>query len=614
LPENQETLALMTLLLKAISEGHYEECQPLLDEINLMEVQSEAEAELVVSTLSVVDQIIRSTAFLKSISEGKVDSQPPKNIPMLAHLKQIHANQRSLLWSMKRVAEGDYTHPNPFMGDFTDVYEKLVCALRTKSDVEARLEVSEQMYRMIVNLSPDFVFLLDVDGTIEFISPAGKRIFGNQDDAYYLNRNIIDFLEQEDRQVAFQCLTEVLAGEELRVRKYHAKNTYGVIMTLLADVDCIKDKDGEIEKFFMVARDITDQEGLLLKANQTAESNQMLVESMASPVCISALGGGNIFYVNAAARQMLKIKEGDPPRPLSYYVDERYHDVLDGEAHSKPIEVKLKDSEGGDVWVQARAVRITYEGRDASLISCVDITAQRATEESLAIARRKIDLFTSLMRHDIVNLVNAVHGNVELARYKAGPEAGKYLDKADQAINEIGRQMEISHRYQYIGGVGPEWIDSGMLERELQMIDMEEVNLDVDLPPMEILADSQFISCMRNIVDNSFKHGIGLHEVRVYCEENGNTLKLIIEDDGRGIPLTDKERIFDWNYKGRSGHALHFIREVLATTGMSVHETGQPGNGARFEILVPFGAFKMLPKKQKVELEDKADYLSDFVQ
>ena len=61
------------------------------------------------------------------------------------------------------------------------------------------------------------------------------------------------------------------------------------------------------------------------------------------------------------------------------------------------------------------------------------------------------------------------------------------------------------------------------------------------------------------------------------------------EDDGVGIPTDEKEQIFDRAYGRNSGYGLFLAREVLAITGLGIRETGTPGEGARFEILVPHG-------------------------
>jgi len=37
---------------------------------------------------------------------------------------------------------------------------------------------------------------------------------------------------------------------------------------------------------------------------------------------------------------------------------------------------------------------------------------------------------------------------------------------------------------------------------------------------------------------------------------------------------------------------LFLVREILAITGMTISETGTPGDGAVFEIVVPQGAYR----------------------
>jgi signal transduction histidine kinase len=43
----------------------------------------------------------------------------------------------------------------------------------------------------------------------------------------------------------------------------------------------------------------------------------------------------------------------------------------------------------------------------------------------------------------------------------------------------------------------------------------------------------------------------------------------------------------------QTGLGLFFTREVLAITGLSITETGTPGKGARFEIAVPKGEYRI---------------------
>jgi hypothetical protein len=57
---------------------------------------------------------------------------------------------------------------------------------------------------------------------------------------------------------------------------------------------------------------------------------------------------------------------------------------------------------------------------------------------------------------------------------------------------------------------------------------------------------------------------------------------------------TGRIEVFDLQTgHGKStGLELSFIREILSIPGLTIRERGSPGNGARFEILVPAGKFR----------------------
>ena len=63
-------------------------------------------------------------------------------------------------------------------------------------------------------------------------------------------------------------------------------------------------------------------------------------------------------------------------------------------------------------------------------------------------------------------------------------------------------------------------------------------------------------------------------------------------DDGAGISPDDKLHLFERGFGKHTGLGLFLSREILAITGISISETGIPGEGARFEIAVPEGTFR----------------------
>jgi signal transduction histidine kinase len=80
--------------------------------------------------------------------------------------------------------------------------------------------------------------------------------------------------------------------------------------------------------------------------------------------------------------------------------------------------------------------------------------------------------------------------------------------------------------------------------------------------------------------------------VTVRCEREPDGLLILVEDDGNGIPIDEKEKIFGRGYGKNTGLGLFLAREILSITGITIRETGIPGKGARFEMLVPKGSFR----------------------
>jgi len=75
------------------------------------------------------------------------------------------------------------------------------------------------------------------------------------------------------------------------------------------------------------------------------------------------------------------------------------------------------------------------------------------------------------------------------------------------------------------------------------------------------------------------------------------------QDNGPGVPLKEKERIFEKGRGHGTGLGLFLSKEVLAITGITIRETGTPGEGARFEMLIPPGQFRFVEE----EAEPAAD-------
>jgi two-component system sensor histidine kinase PilS (NtrC family) len=86
--------------------------------------------------------------------------------------------------------------------------------------------------------------------------------------------------------------------------------------------------------------------------------------------------------------------------------------------------------------------------------------------------------------------------------------------------------------------------------------------------------------------------GEGAGVVRVACAADGATARLVVEDDGPGVPSQDVAQIFTpfFTTKERgTGLGLAIVQRIVDANGGSVAVESAPGRGARFTVRLPAG-------------------------
>ncbi len=97
-------------------------------------------------------------------------------------------------------------------------------------------------------------------------------------------------------------------------------------------------------------------------------------------------------------------------------------------------------------------------------------------------------------------------------------------------------------------------------------------------------------------MDNTVRHGQKATQIRFSIQETSEGLTIFCLDDGAGVPAQVKEGIFKHDYQHNTGYGLFLASEILGMTEISIAETGATGSGARFEIRVPKGTYRFIPK------------------
>ncbi len=124
-----------------------------------------------------------------------------------------------------------------------------------------------------------------------------------------------------------------------------------------------------------------------------------------------------------------------------------------------------------------------------------------------------------------------------------------------------------------------------------------EIILDIDPPELAALADPEGLGqVLRNLVDNAIRHAAARHiSIRAHAPEP-DSLHVTVEDDGRGIPGAQLERVFERFYRvdpsrarqtGGTGLGLAIVRHWVEAMGGQVWAESTLNQGTAFHFRLP---------------------------
>ena len=224
-----------------------------------------------------------------------------------------------------------------------------------------------------------------------------------------------------------------------------------------------------------------------------------------------------------------------------------------------------------------------------------EIEQRQKVEDALRLVNAKLNLLSSVTRHDMLNKLGSIGLMVELLERKYPQEAGaqECIKKISEQLQNLEEMVWFTSDYQDLGVQAPAWqhipaVIAG-IRGWVQAVPFE---LDPGMGSYEIFADPLLPKVFYNLADNAVRHGERVTRIRVRAEKVPEGLVIAWEDNGVGVPVTEKEKIFSKGHGKHTGLGLFLVREILSITGIRIRETGIFGKGARFEMIVPEGSFR----------------------
>ena len=487
----------------------------------------------------------------------------------------------------------------------------IIIDITEQKKLEEELQRSRNRYQSLVSNVPGVVYrcLLDSDWTMLYLNDDIKAITGYPASDFIRNavRTYASIIHPDDSAYIERSVNEAVRADETFGIEYRIITRNGDTRWVYENGRAAVDGYEDTRVLDGIIIDITDKK----EAEEKVKNDQAFIKTLleTSPAFFVAIGeNGIILKMNTALLKALEYREEDliGKEYLTTIVPEEEHDYL------RAILSRIMNTEetttnlnhiisrtGNRLLVEWHGRRASSEEMAPNFIVSVgiDITGRVLAEDALREANRRLNLLSSITRHDILNKIMTIKGYLEVAEdIEKDRSLSEYIDYIKNAAHAIEKQIEFSRHYEQLGVHEPEWTQISTLIEEL---DDSELPINCDCDSIRIHADPMIGKVFLNLYDNAIRYAEGATGISVRCMETEAGLLITWEDDGPGIPYDQKEKIFERGYGRHTGFGLFLIREILDITGITISETGVPGEGARFEILVPKERFQYPPEVDK---------------
>ncbi len=483
------------------------------------------------------------------------------------------------------------------------------------------LAASEERFNLAMQATRDGIWDWQTDPEGYYFSPGYYHMLGYEADEIPFNYEVwLMHLHPDHRQMAASVVSGILSGEhdsfEIEVLMRTKQGEYIWIMSRGMTVS--KDPTGKPTRIVgthvnITNRKKTESELAELKILMDAAFNQSNVAMV-----LIRLPNETIHLINSAARELFGIDSETIQAGMNFFtrITASLRDPDTGTRIPEPDHPLRKAAEGivttgyeagiadqtgsvRHVLINASPIVNSVGKLIAAIMVCADISENRQIKEAMNRVNRKLNMLASITRNEIQNQGFVLRGYLEICKTVATePAVIEILDKIQEIVGRLNAHIINTRNFQDMGMNPPTWQNL----REIYIFAASHVNLSEirhvqEIGSYEVFADPFFEKALTNILNNAVIHGGHVSTITACTKERGWDLVLIITDDGCGIEPERKEQIFMHGDPSNQGFGLFFAREVLSITGLMIHETGEAGHGARFEITIPRGMFRPVQER-----------------
>jgi two-component system nitrogen regulation sensor histidine kinase NtrY len=372
-----------------------------------------------------------------------------------------------------------------------------------------------------------------------------------------------------------------------------------------------------VESFNAMAADLSSRQRTLERATLELEqrhheverrhrSVETILERIATGV-VSIDAAGAIGRVNSAAARLLGLPPGSGGKPVSQVLGPDLAGVtavLDDAARSRGDSVAQEVAvtrDGRELTLAVAATRLHGAGGfEGTVLVLDDVTPLIRAQKVAAwreVARR--------LAHEIKNPLTPIQLSAERLQRKLGGDATPYAALVQECTSTIIGEVEslkglVDEFSQFARMPAPKAVPTSLNDVLADALSLYEglfAHVDVvrkfgdGLPTVRLDAE-QIKRVVINLVDNAVEamDQRGRIVVETSCDPVHSLARIVVADDGPGIPAGERDKLFLPYYSTKrrgSGLGLAIVRRIVAEHGGNVEVTDNVPKGTRFTIELP---------------------------
>ena len=316
--------------------------------------------------------------------EKVYETEKPMNLPV-----KFYKDNRITGW------RENYLYKLP-TGEIVAIYDDVT----QQKKAEDQLKESVENYRLLFEKSPFGIFIVKPDGTILDANPVLLKILGSPSLEATKKINVLHFKPLIDAGFVRYFNDCIETGSIVRFKTSYASK-WGKTFVAESTFVPLKDNNGNIQKIYIILRDITKQYRAEQLLKESEEKYHSIFQTSSDAISITEFPSGKYIEVNDRLKEILGYSSeeilGKTPAELGIWanIEDRKKSVktLEEKGFIKDLGVRFKSKNGRLIYGLLSAQLINLRGKQYVVSETRDITHLKQAEEEL---RKSQQLFKTL--------------------------------------------------------------------------------------------------------------------------------------------------------------------------------------------------------------------------